>query len=164
MEGGVLPGQQPGTDFLLPHGFHLSGHAGHQHRASALLLKPGAGSGAVAVGDLLAPGGDHGLFAVVGGGGPARGRKIAGDLLPFLGVKDQAVPVAGRHRLLGQVVGRRAEAPGKHQQVAPLFCLVDPVGQPVVVIPDGALALDRDAQSRQLPAEILGVGVEDVPQ
>ena len=76
----------------------------------------------------------------------------------------QKITVATSNRLLGQVVRRGAKAAGEHQQVAPLFCFVDEIRQTVVVVANGALALDGDAQSRQFPAEVLGVGVENVAE
>ena len=106
----------------------------------------------------------HGLLAVVGGGlAPGAGKEVH-DLLPLIGVKGKGVAKAGGHRLLGQVVRRGAQPAGEHQQVAPLLCLVDKIRQTAMVIADGALPPDCDAQRSQLPAEVLGIGVKNVAE
>ena len=164
MEGAVLPRQQQRADALGPHGFHLVGHAGHQHSAMALLLKPGTGGGAVVVDDLMPFGGHHGLLAVVGGRLPTGAGKKAGDLLPLGFVKGQLVPKTGSHRLLGQVVCRGAQAAGEDQKITAALGLVDEIRQTAMVVANGALPLDGDAQVGQLPAQVLGVGVEDIAE
>ena len=115
------------------------------------------------VDDLMALGGHHRLLAVVGGRLAASTGKVAGDLLPLGRIEDQLVAEAGGDGLFGQVVRRGAEAAGEDQQVAAALGLVDEVGQTAMVVADGALPLDGDAQIGQLPAEVLRVGVEDLP-
>ena len=130
----------------------------------AILFKPCTGGRAVVVDDLVAVHRHHGLLAVVWGRlAPGTSEEIH-DLLPFFRVKSQRVAVASSNRLLGQVIRRGAKAAGEHQQVAPLLCFVDEIRQTAVVVANGALALDGDAQSRQFPAEVLGVGVENVAE
>ena len=164
MQGAVLAGQQQRTHTLCPHGLHFVRHAGHEHSTVAILFKPCTGGRAVVVDDLVAVHRHHGLLAVVWGRlAPGTSEEIH-DLLPFFRVKSQRVAVASSNRLLGQVIRRGAKAAGEHQQVAPLLCLVDEIRQTAVVVANGALALDGDAQSRQLPAEVLGVGVENVAE
>ena len=164
MQGAVLAGQQQRAHALLPHGLHFVRHAGHQHGTVAILLEPCPGGSAVVIGDLVAVHRHHGLLAVIGGRLAPGAREEIHDLLPFFRVKGQRVTVAASNRLLGQVVRRGAKAAGEHQQVAPLLCLVDEIRQTAVVVANGALALDGDAQSRQFPAEVLGVGVENVAE
>ena len=140
------------------------GNTGHQHGAAAVLLEPCARRGAVVVDHLMPVHRHHGLLAVVGGGlAPGAGKEVH-DLLPLVRVKGKGVAKAGGHCLLGQVVRRGAKAAGEHQQIAPLLCLVDKICQTVVVVADSALALDRNAQCRQLAAQILGVGVQNVAE
>ena len=130
----------------------------------AILLEPCPGGSAVVIDDLVAVHRHHGLLAVVGGSlAPSASEEIH-DLLPFFRVKGQHVAVAASNRLLGQVVCGGAKAAGEHQQIAPLLCFVDEIRQTAVVVANGALALDGDAQSRQFPAEVLGVGVENVAE
>ena len=164
VQGAVLPRQQQRAHFLLPHGLHLVGHTGHQHGAAAVLLKPGTRRGAMAVHHLAAVHRHHGLLAVVGGDRAAGAGKVGHDLVPLFRVKGQGVAVAGGHGLLGQVVRRGPQPAGEHQQVAALLGLVDKIRQAAVVVTDGALSLDRDAQRGQLPAEVLGIGVENVAE
>ena len=114
--------------------------------------------------DLVAVHRHHGLLAVVGGGLAPGTREEIHDLLPFFRVKSQRITVAASNRLLGQVVCGGAKAAGEHQQVAPLLCFVDEIRQTAVVVANGALALDRNAQCRQLAAQILGVGVQNVAE
>ena len=130
----------------------------------AVLLEPCAGGGAVVVDDLVTMHRHHGLLAVVGGHFPPGTGKEGDDLVPLFFVKGQRIAETGGHRLLGQVVRRGAEPAGKHQQIAPLLCFVDKICQAAVVVTDGALSLDRDAQRGQLPAEVLGIGVENVAE
>ena len=130
----------------------------------AILFEPRPGGSAVVIDDLVAVHRHHGLLAVVWGRlAPGTSEEIH-DLLPFFQVKSQRITVASSNRLLGQVIRRGAKAAGEHQQVAPLLCLVDEIRQTVVVVADGALALDGDAQCRQLAAQILGVGVQNVAE
>ena len=130
----------------------------------AILFKPCTGGSAVVIDDLVAVHRHHGLLAVVWGRlAPGTSEEIH-DLLPFFRVKSQRITVASSNRLLGQVVRRGAKAAGEHQQIAPLLCLVDKICQTVVVVADSALALDRNAQCRQLAAQILGVGVQNVAE
>ena len=164
MQGAVLTLHQQGADALVPHGLHLTGHARHQDSTAALLLKPCTGGSAVVVDDLMPLYGHHGLLAVVGGGHPAGAGKITGDLLPLALVKDQRIAIAGGNGLLGQVVCRGAQTAGEYQQVTAVLCLVDKVRQPPLIVADGALPLDRNAQLSKLPAQVLGVGVEDVAE
>ena len=164
MQGAVLAGQQQRAHALLPHGLHFVRHTGHQHSAMAILLEPCPGGSTVVIDDLVAVHRHHGLLAVVGGGLAPGAREEIHDLLPFFRVKGQHVTVAASNRLLGQVVCGGAKPAGKHQQVAPLLCLVDKICQTVVVVANGALALNRNAQCRQLAAQILGVGVQNVAE
>ena len=57
-----------------------------------------------------------------------------------------------------------AQTAGEHQQVTAAFCFVDKVRQPPLIVADGALPLDRNAQLSKLPAQVLGIGVEDVAE
>ena len=164
MQGAVLAFQQHGPDALGPHGLHLGGDARHQNGAAAILLEPRAGGGAVVVDDLFPMHRHHGLFAVVGGGLPAGAGKVFLNARPLGFVQLQRIAEACGHRLFGQVVRRGAQAAGKHQQVTPRLRLVDELRQAAVVVADGALPLDRNAQRRQLPAQVLGVGVQDIAE
>ena len=164
MKSAVLALHQQRADALRPHGLHLVGDTGHKDGTVAVLFEPRAGGSAVVVDDFMALGGDHRLFAVVGGRLAAGAGKVAGDLVPLGLIEGQLIPEAGGNGLLGQVVCRGAEAAGKDQQVAAALSLVDEIGQTAMVVADGALPLDRDAQIGQLPAEVLGVGVEDVAE
>ena len=164
VQGAALPRQQQRAHAFLPHGLHLVGHAGHQHGTVTVLLEPCARRGAVVVDHLMPMHRHHGLLAVVGGGlAPGAGKEVY-DLLPLIGVKGKGVAKAGGHRLLGQIVRRGAQPAGEHQQVAPLLCLVDKIRQTAMVIADGALPPDCDAQRSQLPAEVLGIGVKNVAE
>ena len=164
VQGAALPRQQQWAYAFLPHGLHLMGHAGHQHGTAAVLLEPCARRGAVVVDHLMPVHRHHGLLAVVGGGlAPGAGKEVH-DLLPLIGVKGKGIAKTGGHRLLGQVVRRGAQPAGEHQQVAPLFCFVDKIRQTVMVIADGALPPDGDAQRGQLPAEVLGIGVKNIAE
>ena len=116
------------------------------------------------VDDLAAMHRHHGLLAVVGGGLAVGAGKVGDDLFPLFFVKGEGVAIAGGNGLLGQIVCRGTQTSGEHQQVAPLPGFVDKIRQAVMVVADGAFPLDGDAQRRQFPAEVLGVGVQNVAE
>ena len=165
VDGAVLPPLQKGAHLLGPHGLHLPRDAGHQGGAMAVfILEPGAGGGAVGVGQLVPPHRHHGLFAVVFGGGAAGAGKKVHDLPPFFRVKGQRIAKGVGHRLFGQVVGGGAKPAGKHQQVAAGAGGAHQLFQPGGVVPHHMLVQHGDAQLGQFPAQKPGVGVDDVAQ
>ena len=165
MNRAILALLQRRADLLGPHGFHFPGNTGHQHGAMALfILKPGTGGGAVVVDDLMPPGGDHSLFAVIGGGIAVGAGEKGNDLVPFFLIKVQGIPECLGDCFLRQVILGRPQPARKHQQIAAAAGLAHQFPQPFGIIPDHMLMQDADAQFRQFPAQELGVGVDDVPQ
>ena len=156
---------QQGAHALLPHGLQLMGRAGHQHRAAAaLILKPHARGRAVVVGDLSALHRHHGLLAVVLGHFAAGAAVKVLDLLHLFCVKAQGVAIAGGHGLLGQVIGGGAKPAAKHQQVTAALGLLHQLGQAARIVSDHVLMQHGDAQVGQLPAQVLGIGIQNVAE
>ena len=150
---------------LLPHGLQLMGRAGHQHgAAAALILKPHARGRAVVVGNLSALHRHHGLLAVVRGHFAAGAAVKVLDLLHLFCVKAQGVAIAGGHGLLGQVIGGGAKPAAEHQQVTAAFGLLHQLGQAARIVPDHVLMQHGDAQVGQLPAQVLGIGIQNVTE
>ena len=149
----VLAAQQNRAHLLSPHGLHLTGHAGHQRGAVAvLILKPSTGGGAVVVDELVAPGRAHGLLTVVLRRAAIRAGEKVKYLLPLCLVKCQRIAEGLGHRLLGQVVLGGAKPAGKNQQVAAAFCLQNQLFQPGGIVTDDVLVQYADAQLGQLAA------------
>ena len=164
MNRAVLPGKQYRADLFGPHSFHLTRHAGHQHRNAAVRLKPRAGRGPMGVGQLVPVGGNKRLFAVVRRGGAAGTGKKRKDFLPFFLIKTKGIAEGLRHGLLGQVILRGAKPARKDQQFTARFCLTDQFAQTVGVVPDDVLMQNTDAKFGQFTAQELGIGVDDITE
>ena len=165
MDGAVLPPLQSGPDLLGPHGFHLPGDTGHQYGAVPLgVFKPGAGCRAVVVDDLVTVDRDHSLLAVVGSWGAIGAGEECHDLLPLILIKAERIPEGFGHCFFGEVILRRAKTAGKHQQVTAGTRLIDQFPQPLGIVPDHMLMQNTDSQFCQFPAEVLRIGVDNVPQ
>ena len=152
VDGAVLALFQQRAHLLCPHRLHLPWDAGHQHRAVTVVLKPGAGGGAVVVKDLMPLGGNHRLFAVVRGGAAVGAGKKVQNFLPFGFIKLQGVAKGFCHGFFGQIILGGSQPAGKYQQIAALLCLQNQRAQAVGVIPDDVLVQHTDAQLRQLAA------------
>ena len=158
---------EPGAHRVEEHGFQFIRRAGEQHgvlAGRAGVLEDHARRGAVVVFDLAAVHRDVRLTAVVLGHRAAPRSEERADLVEFFLVEAKFVTERVSDGLLCQIVLRRAEPAGKDEQIAAAAREVDNTLQPLGVVAHDALEMHVDAQLRELAAQELRVGVQNVAE
>ncbi len=157
------PGQ-PGQRPLPEHGQALAGRAGEHHHIGPLHLKGAARRGAPGVVQHMAALGQPRLLKIVFRHLPAYAGKKTPNVLGALRVEHQLFPKGLRQRLLGEVVAGGPQSPRSHQYVRPAPGQLRRRLHALRVIPHHRVVQHIQPQAGQLPAQGLGVGIDDSAQ